>query len=177
MQSKAKSILSFISTFIVTVAVIIAAALLAAKLFGLQGFTVESNSMAPAYPVDSFIFVKETDPCEIQAGDVVTYVFNDNGLLVTHRVISVDTANQTFVTKGDNNNVADPAPVMWGNVVGKVVFGVPKVGSVMRVLMADENKPYIFTAIAVIGIASVILDLIEKKKSKSENEVEHIEKK
>lgn len=177
MQSKAKSILSFISTFIVTVAVIIAAALLAAKLFGLQGFTVESNSMAPAYPVDSFIFVKETDPGEIQAGDVVTYVFNDNGLLVTHRVISVDTANQTFVTKGDNNNVADPAPVMWGNVVGKVVFGVPKVGSVMRVLMADENKPYIFTAIAVIGIASVILDLIEKKKSKSENEVEMNEEK
>ena len=65
MQSKAKSILSFISTFVVTVIVIIAAALLAAKLFGLQGFTVESNSMAPAYPVDSFIFVKERAPGEI----------------------------------------------------------------------------------------------------------------
>ena len=131
MQSKAKSILSFISTFVVTVIVIIAAALLAAKLFGLQGFTVESNSMAPAYPVDSFIFVKETAPGEIQTGDVV----------------------------------------------GKVVFGVPRVGAVMRVLMTDENKPYVFTAIAIIGIASVILDLIEKKKSKSENEVEMNEEK
>ena len=177
MQSKAKSILSFISTFVVTVIVIIAAALLAAKLFGLQGFTVESNSMAPAYPVDSFIFVKETAPGEIQTGDVVTYVFNENGLLVTHRVVSVDSVNQTFVTKGDNNNVADPAPVMWGNVVGKVVFGVPRVGAVMRVLMTDENKPYVFTAIAIIGIASVILDLIEKKKLKSENEVEMHEEK
>lgn len=177
MQSKAKPILSFISTFVVTVIVFIAVALLAAKLFGLQGFTVESNSMAPAYPVDSFIFVKETDPGEIQAGDVVTYVFNENGLLVTHRVISVDTANQTFVTKGDNNNVADPAPVMWGNVVGKVVFGVPRVGAVMRVLTADKNKPYIIASIAIIGIASVILDLIEKKKSKSENEVKMNEEK
>lgn len=177
MQSKAKSILSFISTFVVTVIVIIAAALLAAKLFGLQGFTVESNSMAPAYPVDSFIFVKETAPGEIQTGDVVTYVFNENGLLVTHRVVSVDSVNQTFVTKGDNNNVADPAPVMWGNVVGEVVFGVPRVGAVMRVLTADKNKPYIIASIAIIGIASVILDLIEKKKSKSENEVEMNEEK
>ena len=177
MQSKTKSILSFISTFVVTVIVLIAAALLAAKLFGLQGFTVESNSMAPAYPVDSFIFVKETDPGEIKAGDVVTYVFNENGLLVTHRVISVDTANQTFVTKGDNNNVADPAPVLWGNVVGKVVFSVPRVGAVMRVLTADKNKPYIIASIAIIGIASVILDLIEKKKSKSENEVKMNEEK
>lgn len=177
MQSKAKSILSFISTFVVTVIVLIAAALLAAKLFGLQGFTVESNSMAPAYPVDSFIFVKETAPGEIQTGDVVTYVFNENGLLVTHRVVSVDSVNQTFVTKGDNNNVADPAPVMWGNVVGEVVFGVPRVGAVMRVLTADKNKPYIIASIAIIGIASVILDLIEKKKSKSENEVEMNEEK
>ncbi len=177
MQNKGKEAASFLSTFLVTVAVIIAVALLAAKLFGLQGFTVESNSMAPAYPVDSFIYVKETDPGEIKVGDVVTYVFNENGLLVTHRVVSVDSDHQTFVMKGDNNNVADPAPVMWGNVVGKVVFGVPRVGAVMRVLMTDENKPYVFTAIAIIGIASVILDLIEKKKSKSENEVECIEKK
>lgn len=177
MQSKAKSILSFISTFIVTVIVIIAAALLAAKLFGLQGFTVESNSMAPAYPVDSFIYVKETDPGEIKVGDVVTYVFNNDGLLVTHRVVSVDADHQTFVMKGDNNNVADPAPVMWGNVVGKVVFGVPRVGTVMRVLTADKNKPYIIASIVIIGIASVILDLIEKKKSKSKNEVEMNEEK
>lgn len=177
MQNKGKEAVSFLSTFIVAVAVIIAAALSAAKLFGLQGFTVESNSMAPAYPVDSFIFVKETAPGEIQAGDVVTYVFNENGLLVTHRVVSVDSVNQTFVTKGDNNNVADPAPVMWGNVVGKVVFGVPRVGAVMRVLTADKNKPYIIASIAIIGIASVILDLIEKKKSKSENEVEMNEEK
>ena len=177
MQNKGKEAVSFLSTFIVTVAVIIAVALLAAKLFGLQGFTVESNSMAPAYPVDSFIYVKETDPGEIKAGDVVTYVFNENGLLVTHRVVSVDSDHQTFVMKGDNNNVADPAPVMWGNVVGKVVFGVPKVGAAMRVLMADENKPYIIASVAIIGIASVILDLIEKKKSKSKNEVEINEEK
>lgn len=177
MQNKAKSIISFISTFIVTVIVIIAAALLAAKLIGLQGFTVESNSMAPAYPVDSFIFVKETDPGEIKAGDVVTYVFNEDGLLVTHRVISVDAANQTFITKGDNNNTADPTPVLWGNVVGKVIFGVPRVGTVMRVLTSEDNKPYVFTAIAGIVLISCAADLIEKKKSKSKNEVESIEEK
>ncbi len=92
-------------------------------------------------------------------------------MLVTHRVVSVDSVNQTFVTKGDNNNVADPAPVMWGNVVGEVVFGVPKVGAVMRLLTSDKSKPYVIAAFVILAAASFIPDISGKKKSKSEVEM------
>ena len=173
MSNKAKEATNFMTTFAVTAAVIIAAALLAARLFGLQGFTVESNSMAPAYPVDSFVLVKNTAPESIKPGDVITYVFNNEGLLVTHRVVSADADNHTFKTKGDNNNAPDASPVLWENVVGKVVFGVPKVGSVLRVIMKKSNRPYVITAIAATGIASVAVDLTEKKKkSKVKNDEE-----
>lgn len=166
MQNKGKEAVSFLSTFIVTVAVIIAAALLAVKLFGLQGFTIESNSMAPIYPTNSFVLVKETMPDAINVGDIITYVFNEEGILVTHRVISVDSESETFITKGDNNNVQDPEPVLWGNVIGKVVFGIPKIGTVMRVLTDQKNRPYIFGIIIAIGITSLVWDLIEKNNSK-----------
>lgn len=171
-KQKVKAVFSFISTFAVTIIVIIAIALSAARIIGLQGFTVESNSMAPTYPIDSFVLVKETPPDEIRVGDIITYVFNEDGMLVTHRVTAVDAENETFITKGDNNNVPDASPVLWGNVVGRVVFGVPEIGSVLRMIMKSENKPYIITAIVVIGVLSFAVDLIEKKKRKtSENEV------
>lgn len=168
-KDRSSELLNFISTFFVSIIVLIALALTAAHFAGLQGFTVESNSMAPIYPVDSFVFTKETSPNEIKIGDVITYVFNEDGLLVTHRVIAIDSENETFTTKGDNNNIQDPNPVYWGNVVGKVVFGVPKLGTAMRILMAQENRPYIITTIVLIGIISLSLDLIEKKKKKSRN--------
>lgn len=179
MQNKQKinALLSFISTFAVTIIVIIAIALSAARIIGLQGYTVESNSMAPTYPVDSFVLVKNIPPDEIEIGDIITYVFNEDGMLVTHRVTAVDAEKETFITKGDNNNVPDASPVLWGNVVGKVVFGVPEIGSVLRIIMKPENKPYIIAAIVVIGVISFTLDLIEKKKRKlsdnadSKNEV------
>lgn len=165
-KQKINAILSFISTFAVTIIVIIAIALSAARIIGLQGYTVESNSMAPTYPVDSFVLVKSIPPNEIKVGDIITYVLNEDGVLVTHRVTAVDTEQKTFMTKGDNNNVPDARPVLWGNVVGKVVFGVPEIGSVLRIIMKSENKPYIIAAIVVIGVISFTLDLIEKKKRK-----------
>lgn len=117
-----RSVLDFVSTFVVTTVIIIAIALTVLHFAGIKGFTIESNSMAPIYPTNSFVLVKETMPDEINVGDIITYVFNEEGILVTHRVISVDSESETFITKGDNNNVQDPEPILWDNVVGKAVF-------------------------------------------------------
>ena len=37
-------------------------------------------------------------------------------------------ATKRFITKGDNNNDADSDPVIPQNVIGKIVFNVPKIG-------------------------------------------------
>lgn len=163
-----RSVLDFVSTFVVTAVIIIAIALTVLHFAGIKGFTIESNSMAPIYPTNSFVLVKETMPDEIDVGDIITYVFNEEGILVTHRVISVDSESKAFITKGDNNNVQDPEPILWDNVVGKAVFGIPKIGTVMRVLTDQKNRPYIFGVIIAIGITSLVWDLIEKNNSKKE---------
>lgn len=164
---KVSAALNFISTFCVSIIVLIAIALVAARLTGLQGYSVKSNSMAPTYPINSFVFVKKTSPAEIEVGDVITYVFNDEGLLVTHRVTAIDSEHQTFTTKGDNNNIQDPNPVLWGNVIGKAIFSIPKAGIIMGVLTDNNSKPYIIAAVVLIGLLNVTLDLLKKKENKT----------
>lgn len=160
---------SFITSFLITVIAVVAVALIALKFSGIEFFTVESGSMYPEYPRDSLVFVKEVSAEEIQAGDVITYVMNASGTLVTHRVIAVDTENGTFTTQGDANSSADPSPVLWTNVVGKVVYGIPKVGAAVRVITSNEVRPYLIAAVAVFGVISVTGDILDKRRKKRMN--------
>lgn len=164
------TVCSFLSTFIVSVIAIVAVALVVLHFMGIQFFTVESGSMSPKYPKDSLVFVKETPPEEIQKGDVITYVMNEKGTLVTHRVAMVNNENETFITKGDANQSQDPNPVMWGNVVGKVVFGLPKVGALFRLFTSEGARGYIIAAVVILGIISVAGDIADKRRKKKEKE-------
>lgn len=145
---------------------IVAICFAALKVTHVDMFTVESGSMEPKYPVGSVVLVKEVDAQSIQVGDVITYVFNEDNFLVTHRVVDVDTVNRTFTTKGDANSKQDPNPVRWENTVGKVVFCVPRMGAVLDFINDDNKKPYIIAVIVAIGVISLGSDLIERGLSK-----------
>lgn len=162
-------IMNFLSTFFVALVVIIALLLLVGRLLGIHLFNVESGSMSPAYPAGSLIVVTGTDPGDIEEGDVITYVMNKEGMVVTHRVVSVDVENRTFKTKGDANNVEDAVPVAWDNMVGKVMFGVPAMGSALAVMTAEENRNVMIGIIAGLLILSLVID-ISKKKNTAPNE-------
>ena len=103
--------------------------------------------MTPEYPGDSLIIVREVEPESIQPGDVITFVANADGMVVTHRVVSADPVQQTFTTKGDANDVNDAVPVLWKNTVGKVVFGIPLLGGPFSVVSAKGCR-WLMTGIA-----------------------------
>ncbi len=162
--SRLREIADFLSTVLVALVVMIAVILIGSRIIGIHLFNVESGSMSPAYPVDSLVIVKETEPDEIVEGDVITYVMNEAGMLVTHRVVSIDTANQTFTTKGDANNVEDAMPVLWGNMVGKVIFGIPGIGPAIAAMTAEENRKIMIGIIAGLLLLSFVWDFSKKKK-------------
>lgn len=170
LSSKAKDILNiignFLSTFITTVVVIIAIAFVAIRLLGWNMFSVDSSSMTPKLPVNSLILVQKIEPEKIEVGDIVTYILNDNNILVTHRVVEIDSAKQTFTTKGDANESNDSAPVHWGNVVGKVVFCVPGLGTPLRIITAEENRIAVISVIVGLFLLSLFWDILIKNKSK-----------
>lgn len=129
-------------------------------------FSVDSSSMTPKLPVNSLITVQKIDPQEIKVGDIVTYVLNSNNILVTHRVVEIDSAKQTFTTKGDANESNDSASVHWGNVVGKVVFCVPGLGTPLRIITAEENRIAVISVIVGLFLLSLFWDILIKNKSK-----------
>ena len=169
LSPKAKNILSaagnFISSFITAAAAIVAAIFVLIKLLGWNMFSVDSPSMAPLYPVGTLVIVQKAEPEEIEVGDVITYVLNEDGVLVTHRVIKINADNRTFITKGDANNTED-SPVLWDNMVGRVLLGITALGRPVRFLTAEENRPAVISVIAVIFVFSLVWDLIERRKNK-----------
>ena len=58
------------------------------KPFGIQVFTVQSNSMEPIFNRGDIIIIKEEN--EYKEGDIVTYELNDNEF-ITHRIIEIRT--------------------------------------------------------------------------------------
>ena len=167
MNPRVKSVLKtagdFLSTFITTIVAIVAIALIIVKLLGWNMFSIDSPSMAPKYPVDSLVVVEKVEPEKIQAGDVITFVLNEKGTLANPRVVSVNSGSQTFTTKGDANNTEDASPVQWGNTGGRVKFGIPFLGKPMRVLTAEQNRPYVIAAIILLFISSVVWDIVSRK--------------
>lgn len=79
--------------------------------------SITSGSMWPSLKRGDLILIKGIDGKEeIKVGDIVVYK-NPKGFTI-HRVIEMN--EETFVTKGDANNVNDN-PVEYNQIIGKIV--------------------------------------------------------
>ena len=85
---------------------------------------IETGSMTPRLNIgDAVIISKNFDVDKLKEGDIVAYKNKDNDLIV-HRIIKVNN-DQTFITKGDYNNVADRDYVNKEQIKGKVILKIP----------------------------------------------------
>lgn len=50
------------------------------NIFGYQALRVTTGSMAPTYPVDTLLLVKNTPPEDIKVGDVISFYSTDPAL-------------------------------------------------------------------------------------------------
>ena len=118
---------TYILSWVLCVVVFIAAAGVGVSMFfGCRLLCISTGSMEPTYPVGAIIFVTPTEPEELSEGDVITFV--SGGVLITHRIVSIDEGKNLIYTKGDNNNTDDSSPVPYENVVGRVAFGIDLLG-------------------------------------------------
>ena len=148
MQS-VKKIWNFITTIFVILVVILAILLVGVRVAGFDVYTVLSGSMEPTYHVGSVIYVKDVDPFELESGDVITFML-DEDTLATHRIVEVvpddeDPTVVRFRTKGDANEAEDASLVHYKNVVGSPVFSIPKLGYFAEYV---QNPPGTYIAIA-----------------------------
>lgn len=170
MGKTAKKIWNIITSIIVALAVLLAIALVGVRLIGFQVFTVLSGSMEPTYHVGSLIYVKKADYKELQSGDVITFML-DEDTIATHRIVEVvpdetDSSVLRFRTKGDANQAEDGSLVHYKNVVGTPVFTIPKLGYLANYI---QNPPGMYVAIsagAVLLLLVFLPDLFSKDEEK-----------
>ena len=174
-----KKILNVISTILVAIVVVLALLLVGARFIGLNVYTVLSGSMEPTYHVGSLIYVKDVDTDELKAGDVITYML-DEDTIVTHRIADVildetDPSIIRFQTKGDANDSVDGSLVHYKNVIGTPVFSIPKLGYLANYIQKPPGRYVAISAGAIILLLVFLPDLFsdddnsEKKKKKQNN--------
>lgn len=111
-----------IESIIATIILIGLVLTLGLRLFSVETFVIQSDSMAPKYRVNDLVYVEklsQVSESDLTVGDVIA--FNLNGQLVMHRIISL--SDKQIVTQGDNNDVADNA-ITYQEVYGKVQFNL-----------------------------------------------------
>ena len=107
-------------------------------------------------PVDSLIVVERVSHDRISSleiGDVVAY--RNGSMLIVHRLVSIDSDNETMVLKGDVNTSTET--VSFSDVVGKVVDVHPAIGKAMTLLRTKA----VFILVELACLALVLSSIRE----------------
>ncbi len=133
-----------------------------AYVFGVETpfMVVVSRSMEPTINVNDIIVVRAVDPQDIEVGDIIVFK-NPMGrdIPIVHRVVDIvelPTGDIGFITKGDNNPVKDPWVVSEEMVIGEVIYVIPQIGYLSRIL--NESPLIRFGLIALIVLVLVYLE-------------------
>ena len=143
-----------------------------------NAYVVLTGSMIPEIMPKDVVITKKRDAKELEVNDIITFVSSDprlSNIIVTHRIknkyYDSTTGKYTFQTKGDNNNVEDFTLAQEQNVIGEVIYKIPKLGYIQE-LLATKGGLIIIILIPCLTILSYdIVKLCKriatKKKSKS----------
>ena len=114
------------------------------SFLGYRPFAIQSDSMVPLFSAgDLIVDYKVEDPKELQIGDVITFwtIIEGQQVLNTHRIVEItDYENYLyFNTKGDANQIDDPVGVHQNDIVGKYLFHIPFLGTVIDFLQTGTG--------------------------------------
>ena len=137
---------------------------------------VISDSMEPNLLIGDLLFLRGTDPDYIEEGDII--VFDARGLPkwdhapaepIVHRVIAKrDDNGWFFLTKGDNNDLHDPAWVPETRIIGVVVGRIPYIGLVKIVLTDSGLLIPLLVIVSILLVISVVWDIVKKDEDKTD---------
>jgi signal peptidase I len=117
------------SGWIITAIICVAIVWFAVGIFPAHPVLIASGSMRPEMEVGDVAVIAKVPDNKLQVGDVIEFRKSET-MNVVHRIVDIQEqgGKRVFITKGDANSEPDSEPVLAANVIGKVVFQVPKIG-------------------------------------------------
>jgi signal peptidase len=148
--------------------------------------------MSPTFDAGDLIFIKTCNTSDLTENDIITFhtIINNEYALNTHRIVEITEENgiRNYVTKGDNNEVSDTHIISDGDIVGKYIGRLPKVGKLMNILSSSAGfliilvlPMLLFFIYQVYHLIMVSINLkraiAEEEAAKQNEQQEDIEKK
>ncbi|MEA4966213.1 MAG: signal peptidase I [Oscillospiraceae bacterium] len=166
-----KNVCNILSTVLLVLLLVLALAFVAPMLFGMKEMAVLSGSMEPNIPVGSIVYVDPgTEVTDLVPGDIVTYKL-DSSTFVTHRVVSLDEASQTMITKGDANETAD-GEIQFSQYYGKVKFHIPYLGFITANIRTPAGIMTVTGVVVLIILLNTLPALLSKEEREEKREQE-----
>ena len=113
------------------------------NVFGYTFFEIASNSMYPELQKGDIVLIKLNQ--NYKTGDIITYW--DTNFYTTHRLVEIK--ENTYITKGDNNNTTD-SPIEKNKVIGKMVLKIKKAGYLIYLIKQPVTVVLIFITIILL---------------------------
>ena len=114
-----------------------------ANIAGYTPMIVKTESMAPTFQAGDLIIIRTCDTSKLKEGDIITFhtIIMNEYALNTHRIQTITQSGdaRSYITKGDNNAVADTHIISDGDIVGKYQFRIPMMGKVMDFLSSSTG--------------------------------------
>lgn len=146
-----------------------------------NAYVVLTGSMVPEIMPNDVVITKKREAKDLEENDIITFLSSDprlSNIIVTHRIkakyFDSTTGKYTFQTKGDANNTADFTLAEDTNVIGEVIFKIPKLGYIQSIL-ATKGGLIIIVLIPCLAIISYdIVKLfrnVKKKVDKNKSDI------
>lgn len=131
---------------------------------GIRAYVIISGSMKPNLNIGDIVISKKEE--KLNEGDIISFWQGQS--VVTHRIskITQENGKNVYQTKGDNNNVEDSGTITDENIIGKVIFKIPKLGKLSLILQGRFE----ITVIVIIFLIYVVISRSRDKKKEERKE-------
>jgi signal peptidase len=109
------------------------------SIFGVSAYVVVSDSMVPKFAAGDVIIIQAVDSEDLSVGDVITFRSRDPntfGEIISHEIYDIVFNNidetLSFITRGINLGTIDATPVLSTEIIGKLIFSIPRIGIVVN---------------------------------------------
>lgn len=133
------------------------------SILGVRFFNIISGSMTPSIKINDVILVKKCDINDLKKDDVIT--FTKDKKTISHRIVKIIEIDndKMFITKGDNNEVIDEGFIEENQIIGKVIFTIPKMG---KLVMYIQDKNGFIHIISLIVISFILICMKDENKNR-----------
>ena len=126
-------------------------------------YIVASGSMIPTLNISDFVIIDHNIPfSNLKVGDIIVFkspgslIPNEQHETIVHRIVHISAGieGRVITTKGDANDGSIPYidyPLREQNYVGKVIYVIPKLGLVTKMLSPPTNY-YIIIGVIMITV-------------------------